>query len=273
MGIEPMSTYVFGDLQGCYDELMLLLEQFNFDPAGDRLWFVGDLINRGPKNRQTLDFIMGLTDPIVVLGNHDLHFLAIANGTRRPGKNDTIEDVLQSSRTQQTIDWLRSRPLAHFDAHFDCLMVHAGVPPIWDLATALARAGEVEDVLRGPHCGRFFDAMYGDKPVVWDEELEGMDRLRIITNYFTRLRYCTPQGDLDLAHKANIQPEGYAPWFSFPVKTPKIIFGHWAAIEGITNTPSALALDTGCVWGRSLTALRLEDGTRFSTPALKVYQQ
>ncbi len=270
-----MSTYVFGDIQGCYDEMQILLEQADFNPSSDRLWFVGDLINRGPRNLKTLEFIMGLTDPVVVLGNHDLHFLAIATETRRASRKETIYDVLPSSHLQEIIDWLRQQPLLHYDEETGYVMVHAGIPPNWDLATSLARAGEVEAMLSGPDHVSFFSEMYGDTPAVWHDSLQGMDRLRIITNCFTRLRYCTEGGQLELRSKTNVKPEGFAPWYSFPRQgwgDISILFGHWAALGGGTNDPQAIALDTGCVWGRSLTALRLDDGQLFSTPALRSYQ-
>lgn len=273
-----MSTYVFGDLQGCYDEFQQLLEQTEFNPNEDQLWFTGDLVNRGPKNLETLQFIMDLDNPVIVLGNHDLHFLAVATGTHDPVSLDTIDDLLSSHQLPEIIDWMRRQPLLqhdeklHHDKKTGFLMVHAGVPPHWNLPTCLARAREVESVLSGPDYRAFLEVMYGNEPSQWDDHLQGIDRLRIITNYFTRLRYCTEAGDLELTHKTSIRPKGYSPWFEFPrpeQEDNSILFGHWAAIEGVTGNPGIIALDTGCVWGRSLTALRLEDGALFSTPAIR----
>ena len=270
-----MSTYVFGDLQGCYDEFQQLLEQTEFNPNEDQLWFTGDLVNRGPKNLETLQFIMNLDNPVIVLGNHDLHFLAVATGTHDPVSMDTIDDLLSSHQLPEIIDWMRRQPLLHHDEKTGFLMVHAGVPPHWNLPICLARAREVESVLSGPDYKAFLEVMYGNEPSHWDDHLQGIDRLRIITNYFTRLRYCTKAGDLELTHKTSICPEGFSPWFEFPrpdQEENSILFGHWAAIEGVTGNPRVIALDTGCVWGRTLTALRLEDGALFSTPAIRSCQ-
>lgn len=268
-----MSTYVFGDLQGCYDELLVLLEQMNFDPNIDRLWFAGDLINRGPKNLETMQFIMGLRDPIVVLGNHDLHFLAVAMKRHETMPSDTIADILNSQESSQIINFLRKQKLVHHDPLSGFTMVHAGIPPFWDLPTLLRRAKEVETALSGSDFEEFLTKMYGNEPSIWRDELSGHTRLRVITNYFTRLRYCDANGALELKHKTRKQPHGFEPWFNIPRVTPmKIVFGHWAALDGITHQSNIIALDTGCVWGQKLTAMRLEDKQLFSTPARKTYQ-
>lgn len=269
-----MSTYVFGDIQGCFDEFMSLLERINFNSGRDRLWFVGDLVNRGPKNLQTIDFIMGLPDTVIVLGNHDLHFLSVATGNSAPKRQDTLDDLLISPSLDAIVTWLRQQPLVYHDHEFDVTMVHAGLPSIWDIGTSLERAAEVSGTLQSKDFNTFLEAMYGNDPARWTDRLVGMDRLRAITNYFTRMRFCQADGTLDLDSKTDIAPVGFAPWFSFPgpALSRPIYFGHWAAIEGITTDPNAIALDTGCVWGRTLTAIRIEDGKRFSVPALQTHQ-
>jgi bis(5'-nucleosyl)-tetraphosphatase (symmetrical) len=257
-----MSTYVIGDVQGCYDELQTLLASLAFDPQRDAVWFVGDLINRGPKNLETIRFIRGLPNTRIVLGNHDLHFLAVATGVQKASRSDTLEDLLAAPDIDDIIRWLRHLPLLHHDPAHNCIMVHAGLPPMWNIETCLARALEVQQALQGPNYIDFLTGMYGNQPDVWADELKGIARLRVITNYFTRLRYCTAEGRLELMHKTDTAPAGYAPWFTFPRPAPSlpIVFGHWAALDGITHVDTAIALDTGCVWGRSLTAMRLEDG-------------
>lgn len=264
-----MSTYVIGDVQGCFDELQRLLDKIHFDPANDRLWFTGDLINRGPNNLDTIEFIMGLKDPVIVLGNHDLHFLAVARGCKAPTRDDTLEDLLSSDRLDEIVDWLRTLPLVHHDADRGYTMVHAGLPPMWDHQTCIERASELEAVLRSETYVDFLAAMYGSEPNMWDDQLQGMDRLRLICNYFTRLRYCSRDGELELSHKADTKPAGYEPWFELPRpmhKDTTILFGHWAALGGVTDRSDVIGLDTGCVWGGSLTAMRLEDHCLFSTP-------
>ena len=264
-----MSTYIIGDVQGCYQELQALLAAVRFDPEVDAAWFVGDLVNRGPDNLATLRLIRSLPHSRVVLGNHDLHFLAVASGCQTAKAGDTLGDLLTAPELTDIVDWLRHQPLLHYAPDWHCAIVHAGLPPIWSLATAQARAEEVQRVLRGPNYVRFLARMYGNEPSTWSEDLVGMALLRLITNYFTRLRYCTPMGDLELLHKTDVAPPGYAPWFSYPPQDPtlRIVFGHWAAINGETNNSWAMALDTGCVWGRRLTALCLDNGCRTQVPA------
>ena len=268
-----MSTYVFGDIQGCFDELQKLLGECQYNKHKDQLWFVGDLINRGPKNLETMKFILELDDPVIVLGNHDLHFLAVANNIHPGVENDTIQDILDSAERKDIMEFLRQQKLLHHDTVTGYTMVHAGIPAIWDLQKALNLAKEVESILAGPHYISFLTEMYGNEPATWKDNLTGNDRLRAITNYFTRLRYCKKNGTMELKHKANVQPNGYAPWFDFPAEDSKeILFGHWAALNGVTRKENIIALDTGCVWGRALTAIRLEDGRLFSTPALRPSQ-
>ncbi|MCH7742666.1 MAG: symmetrical bis(5'-nucleosyl)-tetraphosphatase [Proteobacteria bacterium] len=266
-----MSTYVLGDIQGCFNELERLLNIVDYDASVDRLWFVGDLVNRGTKNLETLEFIMSQDQAVVVLGNHDLHFLGIAAGCHDPVAKDTVSDLLASPRLPEIIDWLRRQPLIHHDRESGMTMVHAGIPPMWDLSTSQERANEVESVLQSEDYRSFLQDMYGNQPDQWQDELVGADRLRIITNYFTRMRFCTASGKLELEHKGRERPAGFSPWFELlrpSGKEMRILFGHWAALGGMTNSDSAIALDTGCVWGRTLTAFRIEDRRFFSTPAL-----
>ncbi|HAK51023.1 MAG TPA: diadenosine tetraphosphatase [Gammaproteobacteria bacterium] len=268
-----MSTYVFGDIQGCFDEFEKLLLKCQYDREVDQIWFVGDLINRGPKNLATMKFILELNDPVIVLGNHDLHFLAVANNIHPGVRGDTIQDILDSAERDDIVEFLRQQKLLYHDKTTGYTLVHAGIPPIWDLHKALSLANEVESVLSGPDYVSFLKEMHGNEPSTWEEHLTGNDRLRAITNYFTRLRYCKDNGAMELKHKANIQPDGFSPWFDFPAEDSKeILFGHWAACDGVTEKENIIALDTGCVWGRTLTAMRLEDGRLFSTPALGSYQ-
>lgn len=266
-----MATYAVGDVQGCLAPLERLLDRVDFDPAKDCLWVAGDLINRGPDSLSSLRFIKQLGDSAqVVLGNHDLHLLAVAHGERTLNRKDTLTAILQAPDKNDLLNWLRRQPLLRHNAELGYVMTHAGIPPIWDLAEAKARAAEVEAVLQSDHYADFFAHMYGNNPDTWSDDLEGWDRLRVITNYFTRMRFCSAEGRLNLEEKQGLDaaPEGFAPWFSHPhhrCGQHKILFGHWAALEGKTGNPNAIALDTGCVWGKSLTMIRLEDGVKFST--------
>jgi bis(5'-nucleosyl)-tetraphosphatase (symmetrical) len=263
-----MSTYAIGDLQGCFTEFEQLLDRINFDDGNDHLWLVGDLVNRGPNNAPVLDLIMSLSNVTCVLGNHDLHFLAVATGQKKQHRSDTLDDLLNNPRLPQYIDYLRHLPLLHYDADQQRALVHAGLPPQLGIEQCLALSREVETVLQSDEFPTFLSAMYGNEPPLWHDDLAGMDRLRVITNFLTRIRYCTAQGEMELTHKADIQPQGYAPWFTFNRNDQlQILFGHWAALNGITGVKFAIPLDTGCVWGRELTALRLEDETYFSVPA------
>lgn len=265
-----MATYAIGDIQGCYESLQCLLEKIAFNPELDKLWLVGDLINRGPDSLATLRFLFSIRHSVeFVLGNHDLHFLAVAYGLRKQSQNDTLDALLNAPDRQQLIDWLIQGKLLHTDEALGFTMVHAGIPPIWSLHQAQAHAREVEAVLQSRYCQEFLSSMYGNQPNRWKNKLIGMDRLRLITNYFTRMRFCSDEGMLELETKENMAaaPLGFAPWFSFPLRkiaNDRIIFGHWAALEGQAHTPNIFALDTGCVWGGSLSALRLEDQQLFS---------
>ena len=264
-----MTRYAIGDLQGCLQPLQCLLKDIGFDSAADELWLVGDLINRGPESLATLRFVKALGDCTrIVLGNHDLHFLAVAFDAVPAGRSDTFDDILAADDRDELVQWLLQQPLMHSDPGGDYHMVHAGIPPIWSITAAAGYAREVEAVLRESDPKTFFSAMYGNQPDCWSEQLQGWARLRVITNYFTRMRFCTKTGQLDFKHKlTHIESRDFAPWYSYPQRLSqqdKIIFGHWAALEGKVDSSNVFALDTGCVWGKSLTALNLETGERRS---------
>lgn len=263
-----MSVYAVGDIQGCLKPLQALLIHIHFNPSKDTLWVAGDLINRGPESLETLRFLYYLRDSIqVVLGNHDLHLLATAAGYRKPTPSDTLKEIIDAPDRDILLEWLRYQPLVHHDKHLGYTMVHAGIPPQWSISQALLLSAEVENALQGKKIHSFFKNMYGNEPNTWHKNLKGSERLRLITNYFTRMRFCDKNGKLELKSKTETAPDGFSPWFSHRSrKTIKdnIIFGHWAALNGITNTPNLFALDTGCVWGGELTMMRLEDQALFS---------
>ena len=266
-----MATYAIGDLQGCYDELMQLLEQIGFG-HGDQLWLTGDLVNRGPRSLDTLRFVKELGDAaITVLGNHDLHLLALHHGaTRKPGA--TLAPILDAPDRNALMEWLQSRPLLHDDKDLGHVMTHAGIPHIWSLKQARQYANEVEQALQGEQAGSFFAHMYGNHPDRWHDHLTGTDRLRTITNYFTRMRFIKRDGSLEFKANGGVEsaPKGFQPWFEQPRSKPlkrHQLFGHWAAL-GFRQLPDITALDSGCVWGNTLTAVRLEDGNWFSQPCL-----
>ena len=256
-----MAHYLVGDLQGCDAPLARLLHKIDFSPSRDRLYLLGDLVNRGPASAAVLRRLMRLGDAAhCLLGNHDLSLLAVAHGDRAPHRNDTMDDILLAPEREAMLDWLRHRAMA-IHAH-GVLMVHGGVLPPWDLAKTLALAGEVEQVLRGPGLGEFLAHMYGNQPDHWDDALQGFDRLRVIVNALTRLRFCTPEGRMDLRANGGLHqaPPGYLPWFDVPDRRTAglcIAFGHWSTL-GFLMRPDVISLDTGCVWGGCLSALRLD---------------
>jgi bis(5'-nucleosyl)-tetraphosphatase (symmetrical) len=264
-----MATYAIGDVQGCFAELTQLLERVRFDAATDRLWLVGDLVNRGPQSLEVLRFVRGLGErAVAVLGNHDLHLIARARGHAEARRDDTLQGVLEAPDCDALIDWLRGRPLLHDEGGF--VLVHAGLLPQWTRAKAAALAREVEAALRAPGYDRFVAAMYGGKPDRWDDRLAGIDRLRVIVNAMTRLRFCTPDGVMDFQAKgeAGAAPPGHLPWFDVPGRRNAdavIVCGHWSAL-GVRLRPDLLALDSGCVWGGALSAVRLEDRMLFQVP-------
>lgn len=259
-----MATYAIGDVQGCLEPLQRLLASAHYNPQDDRLLFVGDLVNRGPKSLETLRFVKSLGDrAVTVLGNHDLHLLAVYHKTRKASKSDTFDEIFEASDCDTLMQWLQNRPLIYCDPEHHFTLVHAGIAPQWDLTTAQNLAKEVEQALRGDNYLEFFRAMYGDQPNVWDDSLRGASRLRVITNYFTRMRFVTKNGALDLHTKCppGMQSANLMPWFEHPgrkTKNDRIFFGHWAALEGKSTHPNAIALDTGCIWGGPLSMYCLE---------------
>lgn len=264
-----MATYAVGDIQGCCTELRQLLEKVRFDPAADQLWLVGDLVNRGADSVGVLRLVKSLgAAAVTVLGNHDLHLLAVAEGAAELHRNDTLNEILSAPDCNELLAWLRAQRLLHTEGGW--LMVHAGLLPGWTVKQAQQLAHEVETALRGPHYHDFLVRMYGNHPDRWDDELTGYKRLRVITNAFTRMRICTPQGEMDFKFKGEEQaiPAGYLPWFNIPNRASaeiSIVCGHWSAL-GLKVTPNVVALDTGCLWGGALSAIRLEDRTVFQIP-------
>jgi bis(5'-nucleosyl)-tetraphosphatase (symmetrical) len=260
-----MAVYAIGDVQGCLDELLSLLDRLTFDAATDQLWFVGDLVNRGPRSLDTLRFVRALGDAaIVVLGNHDLHLLAAA---RSHGKiravDPELQPIIDAPDGGELLDWLQSRPLLHRDPAHEIALLHAGLPPQWNLATAKSCALEVERKLAGESAGQLYEHMYGNEPDLWRDDLEGWSRLRFTVNAFTRLRLCdAATGRMALKFKGtpSTAPAGTQPWFRVPWRKSageRIVFGHWSAL-GYVAEDGVLGLDTGCVWGGSLTAQRID---------------
>ena len=253
-----MATYAIGDIQGCFDELQQLLKECGYRTKTDRLWFVGDLVNRGPKSLEVLRFVRDLGErAVVVLGNHDLHLVAQHEGFERKRKDDSFDDVLEADDADELVEWLRTRPMMHVDERH--AMVHAGLLPQWSIGKALALGKEVESGLRAPDYRDFLQNMYGSKPEEWSSSLEGWDRLRVIVNAMTRMRFCTRAGKMEFHAKGDQPPAGYLPWYETrPAKETPILFGHWSQL-GLRLDAQATCLDSGCVWGGSLSALRLED--------------
>lgn len=265
-----MAIYAIGDIQGCFNELIKLLDAVSFDPSADQLWFAGDLVNRGPKSLETLRFVKSLGDSAVaVLGNHDLHLLAAASRAnpadhKTTHKKDSLSQVLEAPDVDELMDWLRHRPLLHFNDDF-CL-IHAGLPPQWDFKQAQQMARLAEQALRAPDYRIFLSQMYGNQPDIWSPGLTGVARLRFTINCFTRLRYCDSQGRLDFDHNGppGTQPKHLMPWFEAPNRKNselRIICGHWSSL-GYFEGSNCYAIDTGCLWGGQLTALKLGDPVR-----------
>jgi bis(5'-nucleosyl)-tetraphosphatase (symmetrical) len=263
-----MATYVIGDIQGCFDSLLRLLDQIKFDSHRDTLWFTGDLVNRGPKSLEVLRFIKNLKNTQIVLGNHDLYLLAIVYTDVNCNSENNLQAIVNAPDKEELCTWLRNRSLLHHDSSLGYTLVHAGFPPQWNLNKAMECAKEVEIVLRSEQYKDFLKNMYGNEPSQWNDSLVGWERLRFITNCLTRIRFCDIKGNLELTTKGiNITSDNYFPWFKLPNRCSKdlnILFGHWAALQGRTNEPNVYALDTGCVWGRCLTAMRLEDKVRIN---------
>jgi bis(5'-nucleosyl)-tetraphosphatase (symmetrical) len=257
--------FVIGDVQGCCDALDRLLAQTGFSPSRDRLYVLGDLVNRGPKSLQVLRRLRALGSAATcLLGNHDLHLLAVAHGVRKAHRSDTLKEVLQARDRDAWIDWVRTRPMAAFAEGW--LMVHAGVAPQWDAERTLVLAAEVERQLRGPDLRASLEVMYGNEPARWSESLAATERWRFVVNVLTRIRFCGADGTMDFKAKgsADQAPAGLMPWFRVPGRrtqgTP-IAFGHWSTL-GLVTQPDLLAIDTGCVWGGALTAVRIDGGRR-----------
>lgn len=258
-----MATYAIGDIQGCYDSLRRLLDLCAFDPASDRLWLVGDLVNRGPQSLETLRLVQSLGPAaLTVLGNHDLYLLMVAEGGAKfRGKDDTIQPILDAPDCSELLAWLRRQPLCHTEGNF-CL-VHAGLLPQWTARRARKLAREVEAALQGPDYREFVMNLWGSEPARWSDKLKGWARLRVIVNAMTRMRFCTPDGVMELKTKGELAnaPPGHLPWFAVPDRKSAdavLVTGHWSAL-GLQITPNLLSLDSGCLWGGHLTAFRLED--------------
>lgn len=258
-----MATYAVGDIQGCFDSFRRLLDLCRFDPTADRLWLVGDLVNRGPRSLETLRFVRGLGEAAVtVLGNHDLYLLMVAEGGAKfRGKDDTLQAIFDAPDCAELLDWLRHQRLCHTEG--DYCLVHAGLLPQWTAARARELAAEVEAALQGPHFREFILNLWGSEPASWSEDLTGWARLRVVVNAMTRMRFCTPDGVMEFHTKGEVVngPPGHLPWFEVPGRRSAgavLVTGHWSAL-GLKLLPNLLALDSGCLWGGHLTALRLED--------------
>jgi bis(5'-nucleosyl)-tetraphosphatase (symmetrical) len=257
-----MATYAIGDVQGCYDQLMRLLERAEYDERRDVLWFVGDLVNRGPQSAQVLRFAKSLGErQATVLGNHDLALLVVAEGVKKPHRGDTFDELLSAPDRDELIAWLRRQKMMHAAGGY--AMVHAGLLPEWSVPRALDLAREVETALQGPDYREFLTNLYGNEPAQWRDDLSGYGRLRVIVNAMSRMRLVTPGGKMEFGHKTGLVnlPAGYLPWYDAPGRAScgdRILFGHWAAL-GLLDREDVVCLDSGCVWGRTLSALRLED--------------
>ncbi|ADP10066.1 diadenosine tetraphosphatase [Erwinia sp. Ejp617] len=274
-----MSTYLIGDIHGCYTELQSLLDRVQFAPETDQLWLTGDLVARGPGSLEVLRFVRALGDRVkLVLGNHDLHLLAVYAGIARNKPKDRLSALLEADDVDDLINWLRRQPLIQIDEEKKLVMAHAGITPQWDIDTAQTCAREVEAVLSSDTYPLFLNAMYGDMPNNWSPELSGLARLRFSTNALTRMRYCFPNGQLDMIAKESPDsaPPPLKPWFDIPGPVSRdytIVFGHWASLEGQGTPEGIIGLDTGCCWGGNLTMLRWEDKQMFVQPSQREKQR
>jgi bis(5'-nucleosyl)-tetraphosphatase (symmetrical) len=266
---NKLATYAVGDIQGCGIEFRQLLEQIDFNPATDKLWLVGDLVNRGPDSLGVLRLVKSLGDrAITVLGNHDLHLLAVAEGVAELHRSDTLNEILEAPDREELLGWLKMQRLLYVED--DWVLVHAGLLPQWSVAQAQVLAHEVECALRGKHAHDFLKHMYGNRPDSWENELTGYKRLRVITNALTRMRICSAEGAMEFKFKGEVKdiPSGYLPWFEVAGRasaTSTVLCGHWSAL-GLKVSPKVIALDSGCLWGGALTAIRLEDRKLFQVP-------
>lgn len=268
-----MSIYVIGDLQGCYEPLRRLLDKIHYDPNNDQLWFAGDIVNRGPESLACLRFVANTNNCRIVLGNHDLHCLATAYGFGKPHPSDTLSDIVNAPDREELLQWLTHQPLFFYDSISGFCLVHAGILPAWNLSQAIQYAEEAEFALR-TNTEFYLKHLYGHQPDTWDETLIGVARWRFIVNVFTRMRYCLSTTQLELHTKSppDTAPASLIPWFAIHERrlaTQKILFGHWASLNCQVSYPNLYPLDSGCIWGGSLTALRLEDGKRFQVPGLQ----
>ena len=267
-----MATYAVGDIQGCYLEFLTLLDLIGFNPHRDRLWLVGDLVNRGPGSLDTLRYVRDLDEAAVsVLGNHDFHLMRLAAGFGKAHRDDTLSEILEAPDRDALITWLTARPLAHREGKW--LMIHAGLVPQWSAERTMALAREVETVLAGELRSEFLERLYGDEPDRWDDALEGFDRWRVIVNVLARLRFCDESGKMEFREKrgAPFAPAGYRAWFEHRQRMSadhNVICGHWST-QQLMLTPNVWMLDSGCLWGGALTAVRLEDRRVFQVPSLR----
>lgn len=266
-----MATYCIGDVHGCLDELQQLLNIINYNKNLDQLWFVGDLVNRGPKSLEILRFIKNLANTKIVLGNHDLHLLCLYYNIVDFHALH-LKSILSAPDAPELIQWLREQKLIHYEQNFNTVLVHAGIYPPWTIKEAMGYAHEFEQALSGPDYLEFLNHLYGNQPDLWRADLTRWDRLRFIANACTRMRFCSPDGQLEFANigEASMAPTNFLPWFKVPQRKNtdvKIVFGHWATLNGQTNEANVFALDTGCAWGNSLTAMRLEDNMLFNVTA------
>ena len=264
-----MATYAIGDIQGCFVTFLRLLERISFDPAHDRLWLVGDLVNRGPRSVETLRFVRNLgKSAVTILGNHDLALLIIAQGYGQQSKWDRFDEILSAPDIADLLLWLRHLPLCHAENGY--CMVHSGLLPAWTVEQAVALAAEVEAAMIAPNWSAFLGSVWGNEPAFWRDDLAGWDRLRVIINAMTRMRFCSPEGVIDFEAKGEVvsAPPGFVPWFEVPDRCSAdtvLVTGHWSAL-GLKILPNLLAIDSGCLWGGGLTAIRLEDRCVFQVP-------
>lgn len=268
-----MSLYVVGDIQGCYRELMQLLEQVGFSYQNDTLWCVGDIVARGPDSQSALHFFMNAPDGVInsVLGNHDLNLIGILLGQRQANPNDQLDAILASRQRLDYIDWLRQLPLLHHNSEHNLVISHAGFYPWWTLDDAKKGAFDVERVLKNNDFGIFIKSMFGNQPDKWDSSLAGFDRYRFIVNALTRMRYCTEEGVLNFSeksHPSDITDEKLQPWFHYYSQPYRIAFGHWAALMGDTNDDNVIGLDTGCVWGNHMTLWDVDNNVFYQQSAV-----
>ena len=273
-----MAIYAVGDVQGCFTELERLLDKLKFKPGKDEIWFVGDLVNRGPRSLDVLRLVHGLgKSAVVTLGNHDLHLLALALTDKAPVGDDSLAEVLEAPDASRLLKWLRRRPLAHYRPDLNTLMVHAGVARDWDALQTVKLAREVQDRLKGDGCSDFLASMYGQRPDTWSPKLKGKERLRFIINCLTRIRFCYKDGRLEFDQKGPPEnaPKGLRPWFELSDRgtaSVRVVFGHWSAL-GLLEKRNLIGLDTGCVWGGRLTAVRIDGPVRFTSVRSKGYRK